>query len=98
MPANSVDERLALASCPSSPTLLKAHHWVIDRLGQGQCKYCAEERFFAPVFQMGGDYKARNAKAKAAQAPSDAAWRKEQWKKINEDRDFALAEALKETK
>lgn len=30
--------------CHASP--FGAHHWVIDTLGQGECKYCGEKRGF----------------------------------------------------
>jgi hypothetical protein len=30
--------------CHASPS--GAHHWIIDTLGQGECKYCREKRGF----------------------------------------------------
>ena len=31
--------------CHASPS--GAHHWIIDALGRGECKYCGEKRGFA---------------------------------------------------
>jgi hypothetical protein len=40
----SIDKALAAAMCRKSPT--ERHHWLIEGLNHGICKYCGEERQF----------------------------------------------------
>lgn len=41
----TLDKALAAAMCGNSPT--ERHHWLIEGLNHGICKYCGEERQFA---------------------------------------------------
>jgi hypothetical protein len=51
----------------SEPCCAPAHHWLIDKFGQGQCKYCHEVRQFDPGYKdYHGDYRSKGSKVKAA--------------------------------